>query len=373
MSAANSIKSANLIHKIKAGDLPDRYARGWHCLGLAEAYKDGKPHTLNIFGTKLVAFQGEDGTVAIIDGYCPHMGADLGLGCVEGNSVVCPFHHWKWGADGVCTEIPYAKRIPPKARLKSWPVLEENKLLFVYNDPEGNPPPEEVSIPRLNACFSDEWTDWQIVNWTINTNCRELVDNLADMAHFGPVHGAPVNYWCNTFQGHIGYQYEEGTSSRLTESVLTADSGYFGPAYHITYMTGEVDGYPVESILLNCHVPITHNSFDLRFGVIVKTNPALTDEQNAEVANNYVLAAQTAFRQDVALWDTKTRVDNPLLCDGDGPIYQLREWYSQFYCDVADLPSSIMEPKVFEWRGEKGVWHQASEKPARAASKLSEI
>lgn len=30
-----------------------RYARGWHCLGMADDYRDGKLHTLNIFGTRL--------------------------------------------------------------------------------------------------------------------------------------------------------------------------------------------------------------------------------------------------------------------------------------------------------------------------------
>ena len=28
--------------------MTDRYARGWHCLGLASEYKDGKPRTAMI-------------------------------------------------------------------------------------------------------------------------------------------------------------------------------------------------------------------------------------------------------------------------------------------------------------------------------------
>src|SRR5678815_4998744 len=87
------------VHKIEASAPPERYARGWHCLGLAQEYKDGKAHGINIFGTRLVIFQGEDKQLHIMDAWCPHMGADLALGKVSGNSVVCKFHAWSWGAD----------------------------------------------------------------------------------------------------------------------------------------------------------------------------------------------------------------------------------------------------------------------------------
>src|SRR5437868_8159587 len=102
MTHSPTIDSGRHVHRIHAAPIPDRYARGWHCLGLARDYKDGKPHTLSIFGTRLIAFQGEDKRVHVLDGYCPHMGADLSKGCIEGNAVVCPFHHWKWGSDGMC-------------------------------------------------------------------------------------------------------------------------------------------------------------------------------------------------------------------------------------------------------------------------------
>jgi len=43
------------------------------------------------------------------------------------------------------------------------------------------------------------------------------------------------------------------------------------------------------------------------------------------------------FQQDVQIWMNKTRIDNPLLCAEDGPVYQVRRWYEQFHCDVADI------------------------------------
>src|SRR5271170_5630059 len=68
------------IRTIEAAPSPTRYARGWHSLGLAADYRDGKPHPVSAFGTRLVVFMGEDGKLCILNAYCPHMGADLNLG-----------------------------------------------------------------------------------------------------------------------------------------------------------------------------------------------------------------------------------------------------------------------------------------------------
>ncbi|MCE4069369.1 MULTISPECIES: Rieske 2Fe-2S domain-containing protein [Pseudomonas] len=336
------------LHRIEVRPVEDRYARGWHCLGLASQYRDGKAHRLDVFGTRLVAFQGEDGQLHILDGYCPHMGADLSDGCVEGNSLRCPFHEWRWGADGVCNDIPYAKRIPPRAKIKSWPVMEQNHLLFVWNDPEGNPPIAEQAIPRIDACYDEAWAEWEVAELKIETNCRELVDNVSDMAHFKSVHGAPIDEFSNHFEAHTASQVMRGRSARLSgDSELRTVATYYGPAYQITWMTGAMGGQPIESILLNCHVPIDQNSFTLRYGVLVKKVPGLSAEDNRAMALAYVEQARAAFYEDVAIWHSKTRVDNPLLCDGDGPVYQLRKWYEQFYTDVAELPAGLAERKSF--------------------------
>jgi len=342
---------ATPLHKIEAKSPPTRFARGWHCLGLASQYTDGKPHTVRIFGTKLVVFQGEDKQLRILDAYCPHMGADLGIGTVKGNSLVCKFHGWSWGGDGVCNHIPYAKRIPPKARIQCWPALEQNKLLFVWNDPEGNPPTADVAIPRIDNLFSPDWSEWSMVTWEIKTNCRELVDNIADMAHFGPVHGGNgVVYFANIFDGHKATQVMVGSFENLggKDDYLTTIATYFGPAYQITHMFGKMNGYPVESILMNSHTPIDANSFELRFGVCVKKFPGMTQEACDAMVKQYQDMTNVAFGQDVEIWHNKVRVDNPLLCDGDGPILQNRNWYEQFYMDAAAVPPEQKKRRVIE-------------------------
>ena len=48
------------------------------------------------------------------------------------------------------------------------------------------------------------------------------------------------------------------------------------------------------------------------------------------------------------IWQHKTRIDNPLLCAEDGPVYQLRRWYEQFYTDVEDITPDMVARYEFE-------------------------
>ena len=64
----------------------------------------------------------------------------------------------------------------------------------------------------------------------------------------------------------------------------------------------------------------------------------------------YTQMTQLSFKQDVEIWHNKVRVDNPLLCDGDGPLNKLRDWYNQFYIDRSEVSKSW--EKVFQWESQ---------------------
>lgn len=338
-------------HVIKAEPYPDRYARGWHCLGLASDYTD-EPQTLGYFGGKQVAYRGSDDKVHILDANCPHMGADLSGGCVEGNAIRCPFHFWRWGPDGVCDDIPYAKRIPPKAVIKQWHTMEENKLLFVWNDEEGRPPIEQQRIPRIDDVFSDQWSGWHMSKMTVYTHPRELMDNMADVAHFAYVHSrgnGGATEFSNEAEGHRYTQFmrsDRGTIDLGSFSRAT----YQGPSVMETHMYVYPHSDPTlhsnEQRLLVMHTPIDQHSFDLRFGVLVKKNPEMSEGISRMWIESQVQMSQGAFGQDVEIWNNKVQVDNPILCDGDGPVGMLRKWFHNFYVDVDQLPDNYHEKQV---------------------------
>ena len=347
------------IREIDSGTLPTRYARGWHCLGVAKDFLDGEPHAIEAFGTKLVVFADSHGDLKVLDGYCRHMGGDLSEGTIKGDEVACPFHDWRWGGNGRCQAIPYARRVPPAARTRSWRTLEQNQQLFVWHDPQGNAPPPDVTIPRIDGAYSAEWSNWTWDSILVDgANCREIIDNVADMAHFFYIHFAFPTYFKNVFEGHIASQYLR-TKSRPdvadgsnyasgTETTLRSEASYFGPSYMIDQLWHDYHGTTIESVLINCHYPVTPTSFMLQWGVIVKLPPGLPEAQADRVAAKFAKFIGIGFEQDVEIWKHKSRIDNPLLCAEDGAVYQLRRWYEQFYTDVEDVSPDMVARYEFE-------------------------
>ena len=92
----------------------------------------------------------------------------------------------------------------------------------------------------------------------------------------------------------------------------------------------------------------SENSFVLTYGVIVKNSEHLDGEAETSMAESMSGFISTGFEQDVEIWKNKARIDNPLLCDEDGPVYQLRRWYEQFYVDVADISPDMVARFEYE-------------------------
>ena len=86
------------------------------------------------------------------------------------------------------------------------------------------------------------------------------------------------------------------------------------------------------------------DSFVLQWGVTVKKpGPGRRTPPTTSPGSSRRCSA-TGFLQDVEIWRNKTRIDNPLLCEEDGPVYQLRRWYEQFYVDIEDVTEEMVEP-----------------------------
>jgi 3-ketosteroid 9alpha-monooxygenase subunit A len=148
----------------------------------------------------------------------------------------------------------------------------------------------------------------------------------------------------------------------------------------INWLHNDYSGYKVESVLINCHYPVTQDSFVLMYGVSVQKPTGLDEATSLKLARKFTEGVTMGFEQDVAIWKNKTKIENPLLCEEDGPVYQLRRWYEQFYVDVADIDEKATARFEFEidttkaveaWQREvdENLARQAEEKAAAADNK----
>jgi 3-ketosteroid 9alpha-monooxygenase subunit A len=303
------------------------YPTGWFVIGFSEELAVGGVKALKYFDQALVLYRGEDGVARVRDGYCPHLGAHIGAGGkVVGNGIRCPFHHWVFDEGGQCVEIPYGDgKIPAKARIAQWTVLERNQIIYLWHDRHGREPLFDVPVLPIES-EPGEWLPWRHACLRIKTHSREIVENVVDVGHFAPVHGTHVEKFENEFEDHMAVQktsgiaYPRGGGKDRFSLVAT----YYGPGYQISDMHGFL-----HSMLINAHTMVDGDCLDLRFGVSIKPTGVASRDEAFQKA--YVENLTTGFLEDVAIWENKCYREVPLLCGADGPIMKLRKWYAQFY------------------------------------------
>jgi 3-ketosteroid 9alpha-monooxygenase subunit A len=313
------------------------YPNGWFVIGFSDELAVGQVMPLRYFGQELVLFRGEDGTANLLDAYCAHLGANLAAGGkVVGCNIECPFHAWRYAGDGRCVEIPYASKIPKKALVRAWQVREQSGLLFMWHHAEGAAP--SYDMPDMPEWANPSWTRWTMSKLSIRTHPKEIVENVVDKAHFPRVHNTHVDKFENEFDGHKATQRTSGVAYPVGggRDQFAIEATYFGPGVQFSWMHGVL-----EARLLNAHTPIDEHSVDLRFGVMLKLIGS--KERTMGFAEKYAENLKLGFHQDIAIWENKKYREVPVLCDGDGPIMKLRQWYAQFYSGEAEHEVSVDE------------------------------
>lgn len=141
---------------------------GWYAVALADELGERGPIGADFLGGRLVLYRGVDGEPIALDARCPHMGADLSLGDVEGDEIRCTYHHFRFGRDGRCTAIPSDGAIPTAARVDAHACVEHLGLLWVWHGdgaPLFDPPavrefaPDELHFRarRTNVFTVEPW------------------------------------------------------------------------------------------------------------------------------------------------------------------------------------------------------------------------
>eukprot|EP00472_Partenskyella_glossopodia_P012805 CAMPEP_0197515512 /NCGR_PEP_ID=MMETSP1318-20131121/630_1 /TAXON_ID=552666 /ORGANISM="Partenskyella glossopodia, Strain RCC365" /LENGTH=486 /DNA_ID=CAMNT_0043063909 /DNA_START=197 /DNA_END=1657 /DNA_ORIENTATION=+ len=106
---------------------------------------------VEMFGRPWVIFRKEDGKVGCIHDQCAHRACPLSLGKVTQNTVECPYHGWRFNAQGNCEAMP-STRILKGIGVDSLPISEAGGMLWVWGgqsepNPNSPPLPKDMIVP----------------------------------------------------------------------------------------------------------------------------------------------------------------------------------------------------------------------------------
>jgi nitrite reductase/ring-hydroxylating ferredoxin subunit len=306
-----------------SGRFPFPLPNGWFAVAWSHELEPGAVQRVHYFGRDLVLFRTETGRAVVLDAHCPHLGAHLGVGGkVVGESIQCPFHAWRFDGAGNCIEVPYARRIPPRARIRSWDVLERNAMILVWHHLEGAPP--FFDVPALPEFTDPAWTEPQHFAFEVRSAVQELAENDHDTAHFVSVHGMDVIPELEV--RYDGFTRMAVTGGRRETPLGTFETRLVRESFGLGAMAVRSEGIPGSGTLMfNSQTPIDDDHVHMRWSFTVTRNLA----QSAGA--DFIEGLTEAVRPDIPIWEHKLFRPAPLLCDGDGPIAEFRSWAAQFY------------------------------------------
>jgi len=162
-------------------DIP-RWPASWYLFGDVRSLRRG-PVSRELLGRRLAAYRTAEGRYVVLEADCAHMGADLGRGRVVGERIVCPFHHWEYGADGRCLKVPTQRGVPASACVRSYACEERHGYLFFFNGLRPLFP-----LPFFYDCNPADFAASGVSRFELEGPWYFLPGNAFDLQHFEVVH-----------------------------------------------------------------------------------------------------------------------------------------------------------------------------------------
>lgn len=310
---------------------------GWYVVAFSSDLAPGAVKTVHYFDRDIVLFRSESGVISAVDKTCPHLGAHLGGGRVEGDCLRCPFHGWAFDGDGRCVEVPYAPKIPPRAEVAKWTTLEQNGVVFLYFGPDRKPP--DWAPPVLEE---QGWTPNRNVRWELATHPQEVGENTVDCSHLGPVHHVTTT--------EVKKVVQKGPVMNVVLH-LVASGQVIGMPTEINDVELDVTLHGLGQIISRTHVmtaglrtrqrihPTPIDGDRIAIFAVANTLEMPDPGFTREIDDIFWQAFNEDFSRDFPIWEKKAYLERPLLAGGDGPIGSYRKWARQFYGPAAPNPA----------------------------------
>ncbi len=149
-----------------------------------------QPLARTILGDALVLFRDHEGRVGALEDRCCHRGTPLRFGEVVEGGLQCGYHGLVFDGSGACVSIPGQTKIPAKACVRSYPIVEKDEFLWIWMGEASEADTSKI----LDYPFHNDHAKWPHKHtvYHIAAGYELMVDNLMDLTHLAYVHKSTI-------------------------------------------------------------------------------------------------------------------------------------------------------------------------------------
>lgn len=157
----------------------------WYVVALS-AQVSREPLAVKALGEAIMLYRKTDGTAVALEDACPHRKLPLSMGRVKGDTIECGYHGLTFDCSGQCVDAATQKKIPPLAKVKSYPVQDRYGLVWLWMGQAHEA--DNHSIYEIEHFGDPTWHITQGDSLICGSHYLWLVDNLLDPSHVAWVH-----------------------------------------------------------------------------------------------------------------------------------------------------------------------------------------
>jgi vanillate O-demethylase monooxygenase subunit len=178
----------------------------WYVAAWDHEVSADRPFGRCLLNEPVVLYRTRAGQVVALEDRCCHRHFPLHKGTIAGDFLECGYHGFTYDASGKCVRVPGQDVVPAGARVRSFPVVERHRWIWVWM---GDP---ALADPTKIADF--RWLDhpaWRAKGdlLHVKANYELIIENLLDLTHLAFLHRSTIGNMATAEQAETRAQRSE--------------------------------------------------------------------------------------------------------------------------------------------------------------------
>lgn len=142
-----------------------------------------------LLNKRVVMYRTENGEPVAIDDRCAHRSFPLSSGKLDGDTLVCAYHGFRYDSKGDCIDVPSQPTCPKGIGVRRYPLVERGSLVWIWL---GDPAlADAAKIPAMPWLTEPQWT-FSKGRYAHPGNYVSLHENLLDLTHLSFLHANTI-------------------------------------------------------------------------------------------------------------------------------------------------------------------------------------